>query len=235
MSAKYTYRSLAYDAGNPIKKLILIMMSDIADDSGVCFPSHNTIALRCGVSSSTTRKHIDDLIKTGIIFKQNRFNDRGQTSNNYKICLPMTEWESSTPMPRDGTPPAGKKQGPLPGSGDESTQLESTQLNIKDNVGQDQRELITKAFEHVWKQWRAVKKEIGTDDNSVKSDAKNKAWIKLFNAAYFKSNDISYFKLEINAIVKKIKATHQTTDFNSYKNMHCVNFLKKTPWRKENV
>ena len=147
----------------------------------------------------------------------------------------MTDWESSTPLPRNGNPPAEKKQGPLPLSGDESTQLESTQLNIKDNVGQDQRLLINKAFEHVWKQWSKIKKDIGVDDNSVKADAKNKAWAKLFNATYFKTNDNDYFKVEINAIVKKIKSVHQNTDFNSYKNMHCVNFLKKTPWRKENV
>ena len=209
------------------------MMSNIADDNGVCFPSHKTIAIRCGVSSSTTRKHIDDLINAGIIVKQNRFNDKGQTSNTYKICLPMTEWETSTPMPRDGTPPAVKKQGPLPLSGDESTQLESTQLNIKDNVGQDQRDVINKAFEHVWKVWSKTKKEIGTNDNSIKKDAKNLAWIKTFNASYFKNNDVDYFKEEVNAIAKNISSTHKTDGFNSYTNMHFVNYLKKTPWRKD--
>lgn len=123
MSAKYTYRAIEYNPGNPIKKLILIVMADIADDQGCCFPSNKTIAERCGASTSTVKSHIKELSEAGIIVKQERYKEGSQTSNMFKLCLPMTDWECRDTPAENRLPPSQILTTPQPESDHESTQL----------------------------------------------------------------------------------------------------------------
>ena len=47
----------------PSLKLILMALSDAADDEGICWPGVATVAVKCNVSSRTVRRGIQSLIE----------------------------------------------------------------------------------------------------------------------------------------------------------------------------
>ena len=63
----------------PMQKLILLKLADNADDSGVCWPSLETIAGACGCSSRTVMRSIDKFKDQGILSSTRRYNK----SNKY--------------------------------------------------------------------------------------------------------------------------------------------------------
>ena len=68
-------------------KLVLMALSDYADEEGSCFPGIDKIAYKCGISESTVKRGITVLLKQGYVFKKRRFN----TSNIYTVILPKIE------------------------------------------------------------------------------------------------------------------------------------------------
>ena len=51
----------------PTQKLVLICLSEFADDSGHCFPSVDTIAKRTGLNSRSVRRAVSELERLGIL------------------------------------------------------------------------------------------------------------------------------------------------------------------------
>ncbi len=58
---------------SPNLKLILMALSDAADDDGICWPSVSTIAKRCNVSTRTVRRGLQSLIETGLLMSEPRY------------------------------------------------------------------------------------------------------------------------------------------------------------------
>ena len=70
-------------------KSVYMYLKDRADSEGRCWPAIRTIALELGLSRSTVKRALDELVEAGYIIKQARFDERkngGQTSNLYTLC-----------------------------------------------------------------------------------------------------------------------------------------------------
>ena len=70
-------------------KLVLLALSDCADESMQCFPSYSHIAKKASISISTTKRIIKKLEKMQVLKKQNRFikGKKQQTSNIYTLTF----------------------------------------------------------------------------------------------------------------------------------------------------
>jgi hypothetical protein len=72
----------------PTSKLVLMALADIADDQGVCWPSHPTLAAKCSLSDRTLRRVLSLLQAQKLIFIEPRFNTNGsRTSNRYRLAV----------------------------------------------------------------------------------------------------------------------------------------------------
>ena len=71
----------------PTQKLVYSCLCKYQGGNESCFPSRKTIALNCGISTSTVQRAVNVLVKKGYIVKTNRRRpDGGKTSNDYK-CM----------------------------------------------------------------------------------------------------------------------------------------------------
>lgn len=61
MSFGYTRSAKKLKVGNPVAKSIVLLLADMASDSGFCFPSEKTIAETLELGESTVRKHLQAL------------------------------------------------------------------------------------------------------------------------------------------------------------------------------
>mgnify|MGYP005847439605 CR=1 FL=1 len=87
-------------------KSVYMYLKDRADSEGRCWPAIRTIALELGLSRSTVKRALDELVEAGYIIKQARFDERkngGQTSNLYTLCsdLPCPDEPENVPVPED--------------------------------------------------------------------------------------------------------------------------------------
>ena len=85
---------------------ILVNLADRHNpDTGMCWPSHDTIMLNCEIGSKNTLdKYLKFLVLTGLITKHERFKDNGgQTSNAYFLHLdkgkPVVEFVPPQTLP----------------------------------------------------------------------------------------------------------------------------------------
>ena len=68
--------------GGPLTKLVLIALSEFANENGLCWPSVRTLAERCETSERSVRREIRKLEASGIVSTNS---SRGRTSNRYTI------------------------------------------------------------------------------------------------------------------------------------------------------
>lgn len=78
------FRSV-YAAGLPHRAVSVYMyLKDRSDKAGCCWPAVNTIAYDLGLSRSTVKRALDDLVKSGLLEKKPRWRENGgKTSNVY--------------------------------------------------------------------------------------------------------------------------------------------------------
>ena len=76
-----------YESGLSSRAIsVYIYLCDRADEDGVCFPGHRTIAADLGVSVSTVKRALADLEQAGCIEKTARYYAKnGRRSNLYKL------------------------------------------------------------------------------------------------------------------------------------------------------
>ena len=90
---------------SPNLKLILMALSDAADDDGVCWPSVTTIAKKCNVSTRTVRRGLQSLVENGLLVSEPRYrNDGSNSSNRYRLQLGGGDKLSPTPDSGDRPP-----------------------------------------------------------------------------------------------------------------------------------
>jgi hypothetical protein len=69
-------------------KLLLMALSDIADDQGVCWPSHKTLASKCTFTDRTVRRLLTHLQTQRLLSVEPRVRkDGSQTSNCYRLAI----------------------------------------------------------------------------------------------------------------------------------------------------
>lgn len=69
-------------------KSVYMYLKDRADSEGRCWPAIKTIALELGLSRSTVKRALDDLVRAGLLRKDPRWRENGSyTSNLYQISL----------------------------------------------------------------------------------------------------------------------------------------------------
>ena len=72
MSMNLMAKAMSIKVGNPLRKLVLIKLSDNANDKGECWPSYQHIADHCECSKTAVRNHIDALEMMGLLKRENR-------------------------------------------------------------------------------------------------------------------------------------------------------------------
>lgn len=103
MSMTLMVRAMHLKIGNPLRKLVLIKLSDNANDHGECWPSYQHIADQCEIAKSTVRKHIKDLEKMGLLKIEHRPGPKGNSSNLYHLTLQGVPSDSTGGVPSDST------------------------------------------------------------------------------------------------------------------------------------
>lgn len=66
MSIKYLNAAFKADVSPSARKFVLVAMCDYCDESGLAYPSIETICRKTNQDRKTVRKHIRGLIKQGI-------------------------------------------------------------------------------------------------------------------------------------------------------------------------
>jgi hypothetical protein len=72
----------------PTPKLVLMALADIADDQGVCWPSHKTLAFKCTLTDRTIRRMVLLLQTKRLLYVQQRVRkDGSRASNSYRLAI----------------------------------------------------------------------------------------------------------------------------------------------------
>jgi Helix-turn-helix domain len=72
----------------PTSKLLLMALADIADDKGICWPSHPTLAAKCSLTDRTVRRVMVLLEARQLVVVEPRFKTTGsRTSNRYRLAV----------------------------------------------------------------------------------------------------------------------------------------------------
>jgi len=106
----------------PTTKLVLMSLSDVANDLGECFPSIRYIANRCCISTRHTRREIKKLVELELLEIETRYRkDGSKTSNLYLLSLPKIGSDNLSPplLSNDQTSP--DKVTPEPSGADTQT------------------------------------------------------------------------------------------------------------------
>ncbi|QLG88562.1 helix-turn-helix domain-containing protein [Chitinibacter bivalviorum] len=76
----------------PVDKLTLLVLADVADESGLCWPSQKYIARRATISQRSVQRVLNRLSGAGLIRVEKRTRaDGSQTSNYYHLDLGRTK------------------------------------------------------------------------------------------------------------------------------------------------
>ncbi len=85
-------------------KLILLSLAFNADVHGVCWPSVQTVARKCGVSSRTVQRTIQEFVASGLVQAHVRFRaDGSSTSNRYVLMINGGDKVSATQATNEDT------------------------------------------------------------------------------------------------------------------------------------
>lgn len=103
MSIEYLNEALKIQGLTPTKKLILVLLSNYADEKGTCYPSYKHIANIIGLKTTKTiQKAIKEFEQLGLLRVEHRILENGSyTSNKYHLTLGRV-LEEPTPL-KDAT------------------------------------------------------------------------------------------------------------------------------------
>ena len=73
--------------GSSTKKLLLLMLADRANESGLCYPSQQRLADDCEMSRSTVVRNIKELEIAGFLIIKHRTKDGVKLPNYYILQI----------------------------------------------------------------------------------------------------------------------------------------------------
>ena len=77
-----------YSANLPHRAVAVYMyLRDRADPQGRCWPSIRTVGRELGLSRSTVKRALEDLVKSGYLRKEPRYRENGSKSSNLFTVL----------------------------------------------------------------------------------------------------------------------------------------------------
>lgn len=85
MSSECLFWAVKARVGNPQRKLILIALSDIANEKHKCWPSHQYLADVAECSTRSVIRHLEVLQADGLIEIEPRISKKGTQSNMYTV------------------------------------------------------------------------------------------------------------------------------------------------------
>jgi len=116
----------------PTPKLVLMALADIADDLGICWPSHPTLAAKCSMTDRNVRRILSLLQARKLVFIEPRFKTTGsRTTNRYRLAVD-TPQDNLSGGPR--TPMAGGRGQPCPGAPDTRVLATTTEPSIEPSL-----------------------------------------------------------------------------------------------------
>lgn len=119
--------------GSAGRKLVLMMMADIADDNGRCFPSYQHIADVCEMSKRSVMTHMSALADQGLVSIEHRKGVKGNSSNIYHLRIPS---EPVSPPSENLAPPSENSALP-PSENLAPRTYHSTNLSINQDMSND--------------------------------------------------------------------------------------------------
>lgn len=88
MSLKAQIWAWEQQVGSPTAKMILLKLADNTnDETGQCFPRHDTIAKHCECSRRTVIRNIKKLVELGLIVIQKNYREGKQIRNSYRLNM----------------------------------------------------------------------------------------------------------------------------------------------------
>lgn len=99
-----------------VAALVLLKLSDRADDDGKCWPGHKRTAEDCNINVRSARRAIADLQAAGLLKKEarQRTGKNGADQSNYYF-VGVAGGEGNTPIPPEGIRPTPRRAiGPSP-------------------------------------------------------------------------------------------------------------------------
>ena len=88
---------------HPPQRLLLLILANVADEQGYCFPGVNYLARKVGLSHRMVRRHLAQLEGDGLISRAFRVEAKGQEVNDYFLALPRRDAAGSITRRRDRT------------------------------------------------------------------------------------------------------------------------------------
>lgn len=86
--AHQTALAWSADVRDPVAKLVLLSLAAQVDEYAFCSPSVAEIARTCGISTSSTRSRIAELVEHGFINRTRRTGEHGgNLSNLYRLTI----------------------------------------------------------------------------------------------------------------------------------------------------
>jgi len=113
MSMLLMVKAMNLKVGNPLRKLVLIKLADNANDKGECWPSYQHVADQCEISRSSVKFHVRALELSGLIKREMRPGEKGNSSNMFYLSLDNPGQE----LPVVGQELPGGGAGAAPGGG----------------------------------------------------------------------------------------------------------------------
>ena len=87
MSSEYLFKATKAKTNTVYEKVVLILLSDIADNKGSCYPSLAYLTEGSSCSRNTVKKALNGLVDAGMLRIEHRSIDGVNTSNRYHITL----------------------------------------------------------------------------------------------------------------------------------------------------
>lgn len=75
------------------EKLLMLALADNANDTGVCFPSWNSLMSKTSMSRGSVSKWINVLVEKGLVYKKNRSRKNGGRSSNKYLLYPSINYQ----------------------------------------------------------------------------------------------------------------------------------------------
>ena len=96
------------------RRLLLVALGDNACEKGECWPAISTLARRCESSTKSVRRWLREFEDHQLLVISPRRNERGQTSNLYKLKLTQQVAEKAlSPLDTESFHPGHGVQGPM--------------------------------------------------------------------------------------------------------------------------